>query len=682
MTTSKQSNELLSEAIQQAISGTDFNWESFYKHWYRNLGTPLFFLFKKNLSVTNTQYAELFSLIATHVAEKDSKAPKLLFYTTEHIKGSFSEAITTLLEGYSSSDPDRIKEFSDRYIDVFTSTISVDMFFGSCAVFLPPGIKVNLDQIVADSGYIHSAGYSIFIRNIRKAKKSDFLQGLSSYLSSIMSTEKIPFIIYSHEDFSGFDKIAYELIDRGIEQCKIYIEKMSMGSERLATIVSEMQDDDRFKDKLTIPSPGNYQEQHLFKTGRTIWLISDRSISGGSIGNPGANRYYVCYEQLVKNESPFFFFDENKPAWKSHTTLPHSLTSALLNIARPIPKDGVICDPFAGTGTTWMEAKRLGLNNEIICSDLSAIATTLLKDNLEFFCMSTADLRDLHRNLEMCSPSGEANQFRIEFDDYRTIGPYQKVRELLTALKNEQSEEEHEFELSEQFVQQLLTLPFLTRIIFYIGLRAELRYQGSFERKSLTFEEAFKKSKDKLLDQIQMFIELKEEVLSDKDRIEGPLIHKSIATYSYKLTPSIVFQPLKNFEDQISKGMFSVRDACALTSNSVDVIICDPPYGFNTAEDNSQLASLYDKFLDAAIDALKNNGQLIICLPAESYTGRDLPFCTRSDLVSRQILVKAYKKDRLVYRRADSLPYSWLAPPYYWESERALKRTILHFRFI
>ncbi|HZY79759.1 MAG TPA: hypothetical protein VFE50_09560 [Cyclobacteriaceae bacterium] len=674
--------ELLSKAIQQSIAGADFNWELFYKHWYRDLGTPLFFLFKKNLSVTNTQYAELFSLIANHVAANDGKVPKLLFYTTEHIKGSLSEAITTLLEGYSSNDSDRIQQFVDRYVEVFTSTISVDMFFGSCAVFLPPGIQVNLDQIVADSGYIHSAGYSIFIRNIRKAKKGDFLHGLSSYLTSISSTEKIPFIIYSHEDFSGFDKIASELIDRGIEQCKIFIDKMSMGSERLSTIVSEMQDDKRFKDKLIIPSPGNYQEQHLFKTGRTIWLISDRSISGGSIGNPGTNRYYICYEQLVKNESPFFFFDENKPAWKSHTTLPHSLTSALLNIARPIAKGGVICDPFAGTGTTWMEVKRLGLNNDVICSDLSAIATTLLEDNMEFFCLSTADLKELHKNLEMCTPSGEANQIRIEFDDYRTIGPYQKVKELLAALKKEQRDEKHEFELSEQFVEQLLALPFLTRIIFYIGLRAELRYQGSFERKSLTFEEAFKKSKDKLLDQIQMFIELKEEVLADDARIEGPLFHKSIATYSYKLTPSIVFQDIKNFAKEISTGMISMRDACALTRNSVDLIICDPPYGFNTAEDNSQLASLYDKFLDAAIDGLKSKGQLIICLPAESYTGRDLPFCTRSDLVSRQILVKAHKKNRLVYRRADSLPYSWLAPPYYWESERALKRTILHFRFI
>ena len=77
--------------------------------------------------------------------------------------------------------------------------------------------------------------------------------------------------------------------------------------------------------------------------------------------------------------------------------------------------------------------------------------------------------------------------------------------------------------------------------------------------------------------------------------------------------------------------------------------------------------------------ALKRNGQLIICLPGESYTGKPLPYCTRSDLVSRQIILTAIKCKRKVYKQVESLPLTTLYAPYYWEADKALRRTILHF---
>jgi len=131
----------------------------------------------------------------------------------------------------------------------------------------------------------------------------------------------------------------------------------------------------------------------------------------------------------------------------------------------------------------------------------------------------------------------------------------------------------------------------------------------------------------------------------------------------------------------IDVEVFSSIDASKFDCSPTDLIICDPPYGFNTNEDDDCLVDLYSVFLDKAIESLRPHGQLIICLPAESYTGRDLHYCTRSDIVSRQIITKAHKQGRLVYRPAQSFPISSLSPPYYWESERALRRTILHFCF-
>jgi len=40
--------------------------EAFFNEWFRKLGVAHFFLFKKNLSCTNIQYAELIALIRLH----------------------------------------------------------------------------------------------------------------------------------------------------------------------------------------------------------------------------------------------------------------------------------------------------------------------------------------------------------------------------------------------------------------------------------------------------------------------------------------------------------------------------------------------------------------------------------------------------------------------------------------
>jgi tRNA G10 N-methylase Trm11 len=681
--------KLLKECIIKSIDIYEFKWEYFFKLWFREHGNPLFFLFKKNLSVTNTQYVELFSLLtkySSNVLEKE-KEPKLLFYSTELIKSTFSDLITSLLENYNPNDTSNLDFFALHYIEIFSSSVVVDMFFGSCAVFLPNGIKTDLEKVVFDSGYIQSAGNSVFIRNINKAKKIDFLNSLDTYLESNLSTKKnIPFIIYSHEDYDKYDRESSDLIDRGIEQCKIFVEKMSMGTYRLSAIINEMMDNDKYKEKLIIPKPGNYLKKHNFKKEETLWLISDRSISGGQIKNPGQNRYYICYEQKVLNESPFFFFDENKPAWKSHTTLPHSLTAALLNTSRLFLNNGRICDPFSGAGTTWFEVKRMHLKNSVICSDLSAATKLLTSDNLKFFTMTCDELIYLRMALKKCHPTENLmDQIEIEFEKPENIiDPYTHAKSLIERLKKEQVDEDQEFVLYPHFVSELMELPFLKRIVFYIALRAELRFQGGFKRKSIKFEEAFMQSLKKINSQIKMFIDLKKEVepnIKLIDSNEQKSYIKSISKYSYRLTPMLAFQQFETLKKDIEFEIFANTDARKLKKASNDLIICDPPYGFNTNENAKELSNLYSEFIDKAIASLRQKGQLIMCLPAESYTGRELPYCTRIDLITRQINYSAHKQGRLAYKPAINLPLSSLSPPYYWESERALRRTILHFCF-
>jgi len=110
---------------------------------------------------------------------------------------------------------------------------------------------------------------------------------------------------------------------------------------------------------------------------------------------PDDRKLFIIYEQLYKNENPYHWFDENKPGWVSHTTLPHSLCSAMLNLTRPWwPSDRrvEICDPFGGSGATYLEAKKFE-DASVLSSDLSFLATKAAKDNVEIFTKDPAWFR-------------------------------------------------------------------------------------------------------------------------------------------------------------------------------------------------------------------------------------------------------------------------------------------------
>ena len=476
-----------------------------------------------------------------------------------------------------------------------------------------------------------------------------------------------------------------------IQNVKLFVDKLSMGIYNLSQIVADMRI--KYQDKLTIPEPGPYVEMHDFTTNRTLWLINDRSVSTGDLRNQGRGRYYICYEQSVKTENPFLLFDENKPAWKSHTTLPHSLTAALLNITRSSwSSNGALCDPFGGTGTTWFEAKRLVPQMRIQCSDKDAVTQQLVADNITFFSLETTQLKNISERLlglqriVMAADRGTYEkliQGTLDFGIADPIGKevdyYLWAKDLLDELHAKQPDETQEFEMNDDFVRRLRKHDFFTRLVFYVCLRAALRYGGGYARRAITFEKAFSESVEELSDQIRQFVRLHEHIDAGAISVNKNYIICS-GRYSNIIIPNEFIGKYANRIESLSDEVFSL-DACELSENTFDAIICDPPYGFNTAIDHLELTRLYSKFIDVAMKSLRRRGHLILCLPAQSYTGRDLPLCTKSDLIVNQVLTKAAKIGREVILPGRNIPRSDFAPPYYWEADRALRRVILHFQF-
>jgi hypothetical protein len=667
----------------------DFRWDKFFILWFRERGNPYYFLFNQHLGVTNAQYAELYSLIESHAATEQGAARNvgLLFQRTERMKAAVADAMNMLLDYSPEQRPAAALAFAERYIDVFRYSVAIDMFYCSCAIFLPPGLDIDIQKITAESGYIHSAGRSVFVRNIRKAKQQHLRLALNLHLGKSQPKDlPLPFVVYSHEDFTGSDEDAKEEIYRGIDAVKLHVEKMAMGSVPLAQVVNEIRTE--YVGRLEVPPPGVYHEMHDFRglTNRAIWLVCDRSINDSNPTSAGGRRYYICYEQQFMSISPFFLFDENKPAWKSHTTLPHSLTAALINCTKPHVPGSKIVDPFGGTGTTWLEGKRIGVSASLRCSDISPICPLMLNDNIRFFLMSSVELLQLSDELERMEPeirqldargAGAPNQNDLDFSMEQT--PYVTARAIVEGLRKENPSEEQEFSFSPAVVKALSDLTYIKRFTFYIVLRAELRNRGAFHRKSKSRERLFLKSLAELQKQIRKFIELRRSVTGDEVRRDSiSVVFRG--KYSEQLFPLFFLKSLDELAADAKLSVTGNHDARQIEPNSVDAIICDPPYGFNTREEQGELADLYAEFIGVAIAALRHGGHFIICLPSESYTGRDLPYCTGAGLITNQVLIKAKAVNKRIYTPARSLPSQLLAPPYYWEAERALRRTILHFR--
>ncbi|MDG6027440.1 MAG: hypothetical protein E3K40_12170 [Candidatus Brocadia sp.] len=678
--------KMLVDTLAKAIQSNKFHAEEFFKLWFRQQGSSYFFLFKKNLSITNIQYAELLSLIQDHAikAVTGEHVGRLMFHSTDDFNSMLTSVMVPMIEGSKEGVPN-LQFIAKLYYPLFENAVVINAYHGSCAVFLPHHITLDLLSVCAQSGYIHSCGRSVFIRNVNKANKADFFQAIKLYLDRyLQSDKKLYFIPYAHEDFSEYDqevKHVKESLRHGLDDVKIHVEKVNMGSYRLAQVLSEMRD--YFKDRLDMPDPGDYRKNHPAFNERTLWLICDASIEQKDFTKPGEKKYYICHDQLYFNDNPFHIFDENKPGWIAHTTTPHTLIGAMVNLTRPWTGKEyfVLADPFAGTGTTYFEA--LKFNNIIInCSDKTPILPLLISDNLKFFSLDSASLKDIIKRYELLIDQvknlevKKNNKQKSLFPDSAETKVYHFVKDLLQEFLATEPEEPQAFIFSESIVKKLSDADFFSRLVFYTALRSKLRYQGSFTRRSMEWSTAFEKSARELLEEIKSFRQWR---LRSENRVGE---HGMYCVFPGKYSHSCAISIQRFSEVRENTSTVAIKDACDISPRSCDLIITDPPYGFNTDDELSNLVELYADVISKLVCALKNNGHLIICLPERSYTGRMLPFCTQRSLVIQQVLTVAEDNSREVFVLGRSFPSpgSLFSPPYYWISERALRRVILHFR--
>jgi hypothetical protein len=62
----------------------------------------------------------------------------------------------------------RISFVSDNYQQLLRNILVLNPYFGSATVYLPPDMNLDVKKICAESGYIHSCGRLIYVRNMTK----------------------------------------------------------------------------------------------------------------------------------------------------------------------------------------------------------------------------------------------------------------------------------------------------------------------------------------------------------------------------------------------------------------------------------------------------------------------------------------------------------------------------------
>jgi tRNA G10 N-methylase Trm11 len=648
-----------------------------FDHWFREQGKAYFFLFKKNLHVTNIQFGELIALIRTHLSfQVTTEAPYLRFVSPKEFRWSLNR----LQETFDLTVEKNREYVAEVYAQQFGQTAVLDTFYCSCALYLPPLLDVDLRRICGESGYVHSCGKNLLTKLIYDTRACDLDQALRHFVGNIKDGLTRFFAIYAREDWpTGSETLAKSLQD-GLEQIKIPVAKYFMGSQRLDAVLDGLRQ--TYKPQIFFAEPGRldesraeFQAQENIEPRTTIFLITDQQISDDSRASPA--RFYICYDQHYINENQFHIFDEDKPAWIDHTTIPHTLAAAMINITRPWwrkPERAVrICDPFCGTGTFWFEAAKLSPDVHVSCSDLSPAALRLAKDNLEFFSADPEALGIIKNMLQdsLLLPRDVKHRER-----HSSLGRQFNKAQTLSS-KWLPAFDRDDYATQQQIINELAKESFPIRLLFYLILKTTRRHNTKIDTQA--WWEFYQKEATSHFHALEVLLR---QTMRHKVREPGSSI-VSVGGGEFSVSCFLELGELPN--EPTVKSDRNVLELANFHDEPIDVIVTDPPYGFNTVEDQKELNDLYEAMIPVFLSVLGDDSQLVISIPEWSHTGRQLPAFTFREFLTHKVLLTAAECGMEVVWSPSAVPKgtrSLFRAPFYWESERALRRSILHFRFL
>ncbi len=598
----------------------------------------------------------------------------------------------------------------------------MDFFECSAAIFPAPGLAIDFETLLRQSGYIHSIGQTIYLRNVRKTSVMEIQSSLADHITKLPpdGKGKVPFCLYCNEIFDDYQTAGEnEDIAGGIENLKFRSEKFFFGGRPIYSFRDALLRNPTVADKVEfIGSGSSYRDQISQIESRgsgTIWLYRAQK-RGESNEN-----FFICYHQTLVNADTFLQADEDKPAWLGPVTLPQSLASSMLSLTRPyfdLGSSPVIIDPFLGSGTTLFEAFKMFNAPDFWGGDINPATKQAVLDNATLLA-GDADIisptLDLVENLLMDEDKKPSSkQFSKKYEAFiqggvpmfelasttRDIAAEVFLKcHLFVSEKISENQKGDGAELDPHRAVRALSSSSVDvifnrfedkpdlyqRILIYCYWKATLRNSSAFlERR--------RKAPDKVFQELKNF-------LSFMRRVEN-------GTRTKQVTPEGVEVPALLFSDGVSPDTSQLSEFLRAKQGQIicgeqngdlsqffqslpdkvrikgaDIIITDPPYGFNTDhEDAADLFKLYDILIEEIVALVGSQTHLLICLPEESHNGQTLPsFVTKSWFLPRLLQQAASKRVEII-EHSKVWPSSANSGkvPYYWRSERALTRSVLH----
>lgn len=719
------SREILLDSFEKyCLSTSETRQKNFFKNWLSENGKTYSFVFKQNLFVTNIQFRELIDLIQLNVS-KDNKNIHVNFLNTNDFLKLVSDIIESFIDEadlkkmraekeISISIKKRLEIVCNNYINLFENTIIVDAFYTSCVVAIPCSLQLDITQICFQSGYVHSCGESVYVRNIQKAKYENFVEKMSEYINK--NENEINLIMYTHEQYSIKNKLYVNSFEKhGLDEIKFYEQKFYMKDMSLMELAARLNNEIRLKGRLHVLDKEKVKNK---KNNECIWLIIDRSI-GADLKYPGDKRYYICYKQLYINENPFHIFDEDKPGWINHVTIPHTLAGAMLNIGRSgCENSGEKCkviDPFVGSGTMFLETLKYE-DIDFYGGDINGLVTNTAKLNLDFFSLDENNIKNIADFTLMFIKNIDSDKYeKIKKDlclnDNNSLND--RLEDIIVSLRNglidleeelkvDETKFTHDFDkMANKLVEQVMKRVgsredllvtkengrMICQIWLYIVWKTYRRNEYAFQHDAdLNLVKGSVEEFKAFYFRIKSFLNVRKrsknvcEEHNDNERVR---IYFGKYTKGCSLNYNFLIKIRENYPNRIQSSIDVTEFLKQFEIGSVDLIVTDPPYGFNTMEEKESFSQLYIAFIDKMVQTMKNGGQIILCLPAFSYSGKAVNIFAQKEIVSRQFSIAAEKNNMYLVEKKENLPqpeqlYSF---PFYWDSEKALRRDILRFQF-
>lgn len=707
-----------------------------------------YFLFQKNLGVSNIPLVELLALLRMNATYRDTKRrAQINFYSDEQyttfLRNLFESLYPSKTIETESALKDVIKNIVSKvatnYLEILTSTVVVEPYFTSAVVHIPKVLSLNIRKIVAESGYIHSVGYSLYARSASKAHQGQVIDAIKRFLAAAKSTKPIYITPYANEYFDPYDRTdSTASLRNGLDGVRIQLRKYFINGQPFQEFLNRLHRD--FGERVYVAR--GLQDYRLergsasFDRTWTIWFLTDYKclVTPTELVARTPDPYLMVFAQYYRNGNQFVTFKERKPAWAAPVTLPHTLSIGMVNILRqqiPESAPAIVVDPFCGTGTTLIDAFLRIPNCTLVGLDCQVGMPQLVRDNLDFFsldrrrmaafCLKLSNIvKELESHLKN---SGSARitpitQIHGGLNDLSDASPGTDISDqavfdfvlhhcLLDILTKSSRGADWVADGAKTIIDEGSGQAFLAnynskkyfdlRVLYYLLWRGLAN--GLFSLRS-DLDKVYEVIHDELSKFLREAHNLGDGLAQDQQFSEGKFSghfgRYSLATMARRdaiarmsknlceLDGRELIRKLGNPAQRSRTYLSVVDDSVSVLSRlhkCIDVIVTDPPYGFNTGNDILELHELYSGFVRAAVQSLKHGGQLMVALPAFARNGRQIPYFQSRAPMIRQIISQTESIGRRAISVSRTVPVADRLgyPPFYWSSSAALSRSVLWF---